>query len=332
MLCDRFHCHRLFFIMTGILSPLLFLVIRHLNSVPGLLLCAVVCGAVLTCMLNMSGSWVSSLRRDGITIDFGVARSCGSFSFAIMALLYGRAISRFGDSGLTVLMAACGLLCVLLSFGIPQNTRSDSSRNTVSRERIDLSSLLKNRPYRRFLLIGFLSMVGLAGSSVYYVVLLTQLGADSVVVGIGNFAYAIAEVPAMLLFTRIRRKLEFRTVLLISLLAVCLQSFGLGIAHSCTAAILSMLLQGLSYGLMVPLAQQFVDLQISEECISSAQMTCTAVVFTASMILGSILCGALVSVFSLSICFRLMALLSFAAVLLFAVFRRSLELKKNSDA
>lgn len=320
ILCDRFRCHRLFYLITGITMPLLYHLITRTTLLPLLVLEALLSGMFINCMQNMGNGWVTSLNTEGRQIDYGTSRSCGSFAFAIMAVALGRAVDRWGYTGLVGGMALCGLVCVTTAFTIPRSAGHSAKPgrdDTAPTLREGLRVILRQRTYLLVIFSGFLAMTGLAGISAYFSAYLAVLGADASVVGLGNFAYAISEVPFMFLSQRLLRRFPFRGLFAVCLFAHGMQCLLVGLAPNAACAILAMLLQGLSFGTLVPCLQHYTAAHTDARYASTAQLFTSAAALSASMICGSLLASGLSRALTLPATFLTMSLFSFAGFALY---------------
>ena len=297
---------------------------RH-ALVAGLALCALLSGMFINCIQNMGSSWISSLNAEGYQLHYGAARSCGSLAFAVMAVVLGWAIERWGHPGLVGGMAVCGLICILVSVTLPRSRGGvrqpgrapDQAAPTLSE---GLRLLTRQREYLVVCVSGFLAMSGVAGVSSYFSAYLATLGASAPVVGVGNFTYAIAEAPFMLLYRHIAGRLPFRVLFTVCLLAHGLQCVLVGLSPNYACAIASMLLQGLSFGTLVPALQHYTASRIDPRYVSTAQLFSAAVSLSASMIFGSLLASTLSRWFPLPVTFLLISLVSFSGCALFFLY------------
>lgn len=324
ILCDRYHCHRVFYMISSLAAPFLYICIIRSASIPALALCALLSGMLINCIQNMGSGWISSLNAEGYQINYGASRSCGSLAFAVMAVGLGWAIQSFGYSGLVGGMALCGLVCMAVSFTIPKSRgqRPSSSEAVSSAPTLaeGLRMVTRQREYMVVVWSGFLSMSGIAGVSSYFSAYLATLGASASAVGLGNFTYAIAEVPFMFLFKRLSARFSFRTLFAVSLFAHGLQCVLVGLSPNYICAILSMLLQGLSFGTLVPCLQHYTASHIDPRYISTAQLFTSAVSLSASMIFGSLMASALSRQFTLPTVFLLISLVSFSGCALYILY------------
>lgn len=322
VLCDRYGCHRIFYIASGIIMPLIYLWIILSGSAVELIICALLSGVFINCMQNMSNGWIAGLNAEGHSVNYGATRSFGSLAFAIMAVLLGKVADLWGFFALVAVMAVCGICSIGFSFSIPkiEATRLPGSGGSAPTLREGLKALFAQRDYMVMVLCGFLAMFGLAGIASYYPVLLAEMGANSTIIGIGTFTYGIAEVPFMLLYGWIASRFKFRNLFAVCLLAHALQCVLVGIAPNYIFAILAMSLQGLSFGTLVPSIQKYTADHIDRKYVSTAQLFGSAVSLSASMVFGNVAASLMNRVMTLRAMFLILALVSFSASLIYVLY------------
>jgi len=325
ILCDKYRCHRFFYLLSALAAPLIYLWIIGSGSILELVICSLLSGMFVNCIQNMGNGWVSSLNAEGRQINYSASRSFGSLAFAIMAALLGRAVHHWGYAGLIGGMSLCAVFCAVVAFTIPKSrrmietpaTREKSPDEPTLREGLNI--LLRQREYMAVVFSGFFAMFGIAGISSYLSAHLSAMGAGATAIGLGNFSYAIAEVPFMFLYKRLANRFSFRTLFITCLLAHSLQCILVGISPNYVCAIFAMLLQGPAFGLLVPCLQQYTATHIEARYMSTAQLFTSSVSLSASMIFGSLVAGVLSQFFSLPTTFLLLAAISAVGVVLYGV-------------
>ena len=326
ILCDRFSCHKLFYFIGGLGGPLIYLTICLSEQLWVLILCGLLSGMFLQALQSMSTGWIAGLNNAGRSIVYGKTRSFGSLAFALASILYGQAVLLFDNRAIPAIMAILGLVTVYAACRLPKAESSPQSGRDAAQDAERAISLgegvrkiLEQKDYVIFVAACFLAVMGFAGMSTYHQPFLTELGANSLHIGLSDFTYAIAEVPFMFLFAAFEKKLGFRKVFLICLAANGLQSLLVALSHSVATAILAMLLQGPAYGLVVPCLQYYAANHIEPRYTSTAQLFSTSVGLSASIVAGNFLGGALSAVMSLRAMFFCMAGISFTGLLLYAL-------------
>lgn len=292
VLCDRRGCHRGFYVLGAVLCPVIYYTISRTQRIWLLFVCAALSGCFVNCLQNMANGWVAGLNSRGRKVEYSAARGCGSMMYALAAILYGRAVLVFGNGAIPALMVAFGVGVIVVSARIPRVECIAGAREKVNL-REGLSILLRQRDYVIFVLCAFLAMFSLAGTGTYFAVFLDELGANSQHVGLGNFVMAMAEALAMFLFSRVVRRVPFRGLFTLCLLAHALECILLALSPNYVCAILSMAVQCLSFGLLVPCIQHFTFRHVERRYASTAQLFSTSVGLSASLVFGDLFSGLL---------------------------------------
>lgn len=326
ILCDKYSCHKVFYFIGGVAGPLIYLTICLSDSLGVLILCGLLSGIFMQALQNISSGWIAGLNNEGRVVSYGHARSFGSLAFALASILYGQAVLIFDNRAIPAIMAVMGLVAIYAATRLPRVSAKGSPAEisvAAPAENITLSegvrTLLKQRNYVIFLIACFLGIMGFAGSNTYLQPFLAEQGANSFHIGLADFTYAIAEVPFMFLFASFEKKLGFRNVLILCLASNVLQSVLMAQSHSVAATIIILLLQGPSFGLMVPCVQFFASNNVDRRYISTAQLFSTAVILSASIVAGNFVSGLLSAQMPLRAMFYWMAGISSIGLIIYVL-------------
>jgi len=328
ILCDKYSCHRVFYWIGGIAGPLIYLTIILSDALWVLILCGLLSGMFLQALQNMSTGWIAGLNNEGYQVVYGKTRSFGSLAFALASLVYGRAVLHFGNTAIPAIMAVLGLVTVYAYCRIPKVSAAAQGGGSGDGAQANASGLslaegirmlLKQKEYVIFVAACFLAVMGFAGTSTYHQPFLTELGANSFHIGLSDFTYAMAEVPFMFLFAWLVKKLGFKPVFLICLVSNGLMSLCVAMSHSVATAILALVFQGPSFGLVVPCVQYYAANHVDPRYTSTAQLFSTAIILSASIVAGNFLSGLLSAAMPLRTMFFCMAGISFIGLFLFVI-------------
>lgn len=89
-----------------------------------------------------------------------------------------------------------------------------------------------------------------------------NVGGDTAVMGGINGVMALAELPVMLLYAAVTRKLRCSSLLRFSMLVFVLKSLGVALAPTVGWLMAAQLLQSLSYGIFTPASVQYTSLVV----------------------------------------------------------------------
>jgi PPP family 3-phenylpropionic acid transporter len=177
---------------------------------------------------------------------YGSIRLWGSLGWAILVLVSGLLIERFGliagFIGCAATLAAAAVLVQWMAF-------APHSNPITPRPHVPVRHLL-----REWSLLGMaitLIIMGLTrhGAAQFEPIYLDQLGASEFLVGLAATISATTELPAMLLSDRLLRRFSAGTVFCMGLVAHMIHAGGILLAPSVFTILLMRIAEGASYGI-----------------------------------------------------------------------------------
>lgn len=270
-------------------------------------------------MMSLIDSWVSKLIADGHPINYGATRSMGSVTYAVTAVLFGAAISRFG-------MRIAPFVFVGLFTGLFAAARGleNPRKNRVVQAKISLRSgvghLLRNRPFIRLTTAYFLVSFTIASTGTFYSVVIFEKGGNEMDVGLGLFIMAIVEVPGMILFERIHRRgrIPTQNILTLAMLCFAVKVLAIALAPNIPCVILAGTFQTVSFALFLPATVTYLLEHVQREYLSMAQMVLTAVGSSLGAVLSNPIGGALAKGLGTRTMLCIMSAFALAGMLFFA--------------
>lgn len=219
--------------------------------------------------------------RVGQAIDFGMARGLGSVSYAVSAALFGQLASRCDP---VVLAPIFALSCVAMIWllrtmpsygegaraerGVPVDY-SASDVPAAPRTGIGMGAFLLKYRLLALVLIGFGFLFSASAClSTYLINIVSRLGGDASLYGVGIFWMAMTELPAMMAVPALRRRFGTGALLAIAGIAFLLRNILIALAPSLPVLFTGLTLQGLSYGTLSALLAHYV----SETCDQADEM------------------------------------------------------------
>ncbi len=252
---------------------------------------AVIFGLLLCLTLTMQpilNAFTFFYQSHGVAVNYGIARGCGSLSFAIMSIIIGFLTVHFGSVIVPLsYLVFCAAFC-WVTISMP-NLRGNTS-NTHSTKTLQLSQF----PAFGWMLAG-LSLVMIFHNSVmmYFIRVVENVGGDSGDLGLALAIAAVVEIPALFLYTRIKGNTPSKIFLAISGVAFFAKAALFLLASQIWIIFAVQLMQFLSYAVAVGARVYYVN-----ETFSAAyQVTAQAYVVateTIGIVLGSILGGFIV--------------------------------------
>ena len=239
-------------------------------------------------MLPILNSFSFFYENKGISVNYGIARGCGSMSFAVCSMILGFLMAKFGTSviplGYGLLGAA--LFAVLLSMPTLKGSTSTAATPTQSKS-LELSKF----PAFRLMLIG-LCLVMLFHNMLmtYFIYAIERVGGDSSHLGMALGIAAFLEIPILFLYTRIKGNTPSKYFLTASGVFFFAKAALFVVAQSVTMIYLVQILQIVSYGLMAASRVYYVDEVVGKKYETTGQAYIVATE-TVGMVLGSIIGG-----------------------------------------
>lgn len=261
--------------------------------VDGSFIKAVIFGLLLCLTLTMQpilNAFTLFYQNRGISVNYGIARGCGSLSFAIMSIVIGFLTVHFGSVVVPLsYLVFCAAFC-WVTVSMP-NLRGNSS-NTHSTKTFQLSKF----PAFAWMLAG-LSLVMIFHNAVqmYFIRLIEHVGGDTGDLGVALAIAAVVEIPALFLYTRIKGNTPSKIFLAISGVAFFAKAALFLLASQIWMIFAVQLIQFLAYGIMVGGRVYWVNETISPAFQVTAQAYVVATE-TIGIVLGSILGGFIVEV------------------------------------
>jgi len=173
---------------------------------------------------------------------YGVLRVWGTFGYAAGAQAAGVAIQSFPAMVLFVLVLLSALLGVLGFAGAEDPILPDSAREKGRRERVRLSSFLKNPQFLLFLVIAFLFSACSGTNMTYSPMLLSSMGVSTGVVGTVLSVSTLVEIPIILFSNKFMDRFSGKALLLATFGVTTVQFLFYGLAREPWVVIAVMIL------------------------------------------------------------------------------------------
>lgn len=175
----------------------------------------------LTALLN---SLAFIYERFGININYGVARGTGSAAYAITTMLLGYVVDATSPDLLPLFYATFGILIIVSvrSFFLPEDQRvvvqevDEPLEEQVAADQTLIEFIGKYK--RLVLLMGGVVFLFFAHTIInnFFIQIITPIGGDSASMGTAIFIGAMVELPAMMNFNQISKKIPVSRLLIIS--------------------------------------------------------------------------------------------------------------------
>ncbi len=164
----------------------------------------------------------------GFPLNFGIARSCGSFGYAICAYIMGNVTEKMGSETILPVFCVITLLMVITLICMPGTSnnagKSENFEDTLVKENGQMIRfLMENKKYSLFLLGSMFSFFSQFLFATYMIYFANAYGGGDSVMGTVLFVTAFAEIPAVAFGMKIMNKLSAETMLRIFSIAAVIK-------------------------------------------------------------------------------------------------------------
>ena len=235
-------------------------------------------------------------ETNNIEINFGIARSMGSLSYAIISYLLGYLITIF-DNKVVIVSIIIVCLIMIISTLILKIPDSHIDNSGIRGSYFDFF-----KKYPRFIFIFF----GVAClfyfhtfANVFMLQIVLSLGGTAKDLGFIIAIAAAVEIPTMFFFSKLLKRFTVTNLFTISALFFTIKSFALYLSPSITVIIFQQILQMFAFALYIPSAVIYTNITIDpEDTIKGQALLTTANTLGATSC--SLISGYLLNVISVS--------------------------------
>ena len=263
--------------------------------------------AVLAFALAMSGiPYLNSLafayEQEGKKINYGIGRGVGSAAYAIGAALIGWLVSWLGGADdlivkiLPYYMIACGLLTIVCLLTLKDPKKPDVPQEEA--KQISYGEFFHK--YKKiFVVLCAMVMIFFCHMLIntYMIDVIKEIGGNTTDQGNAIFVQAMVELPTMFLFGLILKKFKVNNLLIFAAVCYVLKHALICFAPNLPVFFLAMILQMLSYAVLVPASVYFAEEHVAPEDRNKGQAVVNAAT-TIGGLLASLFGGILLSVMS----------------------------------
>ena len=260
--------------ITSLLAGLLILCLGGLLAVQGngtaLFVFYVLCYILQTIMQPLINEMNFFLERAGHKMNYGVARAMGSLGYSLFSALLGVLTQRFGISMIPLMtIAVLAVMLALLAMLSRTASSSKDQKDVHSEEKQNPGSLMEfARTHGKLLLLtagGTCLMFCANACGSYLLQIMNHVGGTTENMGFALSVAAISEIPAMVLFERVRRKISTGTLLKIAGIGYIVKHVVLLMAKSYAAVLFAMVFQMVSFAVYIPAIVAYMHEHTSAE-------------------------------------------------------------------
>ena len=214
---------------------------------------------VLTAIDASVPSMLSTLAMDyingGNQLNFGLARGCGSISYAIFTLILGYVVQYLGADILMAMYIVLGFINIITVVLFPV----DNSKEHFADNNKD-SNILRKYPFLIFFLTAcVLLYIAHNIFNVFLLNIVQRAGGDNTNLGIALAISAFVELPAMAAIVKIAKKISIEKVILVSSISFTLKAAACVFAVSIPAVYAVSAMQMIAFAPFTPGSVYFIN-------------------------------------------------------------------------
>lgn len=243
----------------------------------------------------------------GVTINFGLPRSIGSLSYAIVSTIIGYLVEIYGSN--VILLAGVIILAIIaamLHFMPRIEEVNDATKNADAAAKDSTTG--KESVFSFFLRYKLFSVALLGSSCIfifhfatnnYMLQIVENIGGNASTMGTALSIAAACEIPAMMFSSQIMKKIKYNYLLIISGIFFCVKAVIYLLATNIPMLYFSQVLQMISYAFYIPASVYFVNESMNEKDKVKGQAIMTGTT-TLGGVIGSLLGGVTIDHFGLT--------------------------------
>lgn len=265
----------------------------------------------------------------GINVNFGLSRSMGSVSFAITSTILGIINEKYGCSLIFLVGFSLYIIAIFVLLSMPVIKSNNDNKNSNAFENINTSSHRENISIYQFILRYKYFCVCLIGImfifvfhnmlNAYMIHAVRNLGGNSSHMGVAISIAAFSELPAMALFSKIRKHFKISSLIIFSCFAFTAKAIFTAISGNILSLYLVQLIQAFSFAIYTPASIYFVNEIMNEHDKFKGQAVITAFV-TAAAVIGSLSGGIILDNFGVKTMLYFGAALSTLGTVIVSIF------------
>ena len=244
---------------------------------------------------------------------FGPIRLAGTYSFAVVSIVFGRLIDGHPDRMPWMTALVLGLV-FLSTYGLPP-----AAGHAREKSGAKMAVLLKDKKLMRLIALATLLQTTLGFFYVFFPVHFTKLpGGSPALLGWAFFLSAVSETPFLLLSDKLFEKIGVGKLLLISAASLAARWLILALTDNVWVALASQLLHGWGFIVMTVTMAKFISLTVPESLRARGQMLLAVSGFGVARVAGNLGGGLVAKAIGYKATFGLMAVVALLALIAFA--------------
>ncbi|MEG0453185.1 MAG: MFS transporter [Coprobacillus sp.] len=258
---------------------------------------------VFTLMLVIQpfiNSLTFAFEKQGIHINFGLARGLGSVAYAVISLLLGNIVNQYSPEVLPffyVGLSLC-LLGFVYTFFLPSDKKVENKPETIKeekpvQEKVSMIEFFKK--YKKFMVLLAATVLLFFDHSLinnFFIQVIKQIGGNPSDMGNAIFLAAMLELPTMALFSKFQSKIGCKKMLMISAVFFSAKHILTYFAMNMMMIYMAQVLQMFAYAIFIPATVYYIGELVDEHDLVKGQALMTGAM-TLSSVFASLAGGVL---------------------------------------
>ena len=231
----------------------------------------------------------------GVEVRYSLGRGLGAFAYAIVSVLAGQQVRRFGMESVLVTHAGLVVLLLLSTAAFPRFSRTDAPAARSTGRAHSALYILKNNPaFTAMLGAGFFGLTAIMPVVNFLVNIVNDRGGDSGTLGVALFLMAASELPGAVLFQWLWKRAGIERVMLASVVFMALKPLLFLLCGDLRLLLALQPIQMLGYGLFTPGNVYFANENVPPEDRVQGQSLKMVATNGLSGVVGNLLAGAVI--------------------------------------
>lgn len=236
-------------------------------------------------------------EKNGIEINYGLARGFGSGAYALVSMMIGHFVEQYGAHYLPLIYITFNIMTVIIvkMFVVPKEYELTVSVHEQVEQVNTISFIEFFKKYKQFMFFIFGVVLVFFSHTIvnnFFIQIITPIGGSESQMGNAVFIAAILELPAMMLFPLLLKKFTCSTLLKFSIVMFIAKHTLIYLSSSMRMIYMAQALQMFSFAIFTPASVYYVNKLIDKENLVKGQSMLT-VVYCASGIIANFAGGVL---------------------------------------
>ena len=295
-----------------------------LHSGPLTIVAVVLFGITWMPLEALLDSWI--LSTDELPHhEYGAIRSGGSFGFALITVIFGGLIVRFGFQVSIGAFVVSGLALFITAL----TTKTHTSKTPTPMGIEQVKALLTNGRYIAILLFSILIFINHMGINNYYIYVVRNIGGDESLIGMAASAAAFTEIFGFYICGKYMRKINPLAIMVVVAFGSLARVFFLSQSVTYVGVLLTAVLQGLMFSFFLGTFKVYISEITPMSLLASAQTVAASTYFGIAAVIANIMGGLIIDDYGMMVFYRWLISIS-AVAFLYAVIMLIYERKRNN--